>query len=95
MDYNATPLAASGSAVGAIVPFLPAAEHFYAEHVEADAMHEQVVRREVVAGLLEEEPHLDGDIAFGVDATGRLKDRLADRLLEAWRSGRSSLRTAV
>ncbi|MEV7138858.1 iron-containing redox enzyme family protein [Streptomyces tauricus] len=73
----------------------PAAEHFYAEHVEADAVHEQVVRREVVAGLLEEEPHLDADIAFGVDATGWVEDRLADRLLEAWRSGRSSLRTAV
>ncbi|MFD6288177.1 iron-containing redox enzyme family protein [Streptomyces sp. NPDC060205] len=73
----------------------PAAEHFYAEHVEADAVHEQVVRREVVAGLLEEEPHLDADIAFGVEATGWVEDRLADRLLEAWRSGRSSLRTAV
>ena len=72
-----------------------AAEHFYAEHVEADAVHEQVVRREVVGGLLEEEPHLDGDIAFGVDATEWLEDRLGDRLLEAWRSGRSSLRTAV
>ncbi|WP_413755686.1 iron-containing redox enzyme family protein [Streptomyces sp. MMBL 11-3] len=73
----------------------PAAEHFYAEHVEADAVHEQVVRREVVAGLLEVEPHLDADVAFGVDATGWLEDRLADRLLEAWRSGRTSLRTAV
>ena len=71
----------------------PAAEHFYHEHVEADAVHEQVVRREVVAGLLEEEPWLDGDIAFGVDATGWLEDRLADRLLEAWRTGESSLRT--
>jgi hypothetical protein len=73
----------------------PAAEHFYAEHVEADAVHEQIVRREVVTGLLEVEPHLDADIAFGVDATGWLEDRLADRLLEAWRSGRTSLRTAV
>ncbi|MER6138043.1 iron-containing redox enzyme family protein [Streptomyces sp. NPDC001815] len=73
----------------------PAAEHFYREHVEADAVHEQVVRREVVAGLLEEEPHLDRDIAFGVDATEWLEDRLADRLLAAWRSGESSLRTAV
>ncbi|MFD0309428.1 iron-containing redox enzyme family protein [Streptomyces sp. NPDC127119] len=73
----------------------PAAEHFYAEHVEADAVHEQVVRREVVAGLLEEEPHLDADVAFGVEATGWVEDRLADRLLEAWRSDRSSLRTAL
>ena len=58
-------------------------------------MHEQVVRREVVGGLLEEEPQLDADVAFGVDATGHLEDRLADRLLGAWRAGRSSLRTPV
>ncbi|MET7355627.1 iron-containing redox enzyme family protein [Streptomyces mirabilis] len=73
----------------------PAAEHFYDEHVEADAVHEQVVRREVVAGLLEEEPHLDSDVAFGVDATTYVEDRLAERLLGAWRAGESSLRTPV
>lgn len=72
-----------------------AAEHFYDEHVEADAVHEQIVRREVVAGLLEEEPQLDADVAFGVDATNHLEDALADRLLGAWRAGRSSLRTPV
>ncbi|MER6161002.1 iron-containing redox enzyme family protein [Streptomyces sp. NPDC001868] len=72
-----------------------AAEHFYDEHVEADAVHEQIVRRDVVAGLLEEEPQLDADVAFGVDATTHLEDALADRLLGAWRTGRSSLRTPV
>jgi hypothetical protein len=69
-----------------------AAEHFYTEHVEADAVHEQVVRHEVVAGLLTEEPRLDADVAFGVDATNHLEDVLADRFLDAWRAGRSSLR---
>ncbi|MFB7114698.1 iron-containing redox enzyme family protein [Streptomyces sp. NPDC056291] len=73
----------------------PAAEHFYDEHVEADAVHEQVVRREVVAGLLEEEPRLEDDVAFGVDATTYLEDRFAERLLGAWRAGKSSLRTPV
>jgi hypothetical protein len=73
----------------------PAAAHFYDEHVEADAVHEQVVRREVVAGLLEEEPQLDADVAFGVDATNHLEDMLADRLLGAWRAGSSSLRAPV
>ncbi len=73
----------------------PAAEHFYDEHVEADAVHEQVVRREVVAGLLEEEPQLDADVAFGVDATTYLEDRLAEHLLGAWRAGESSLRMPV
>ncbi|MGW1610592.1 iron-containing redox enzyme family protein [Streptomyces sp. NPDC002285] len=69
----------------------PAAEHFYDEHVEADAVHEQVVRQDVIAGLLAEEPHLAPDVAFGIDVTGYLEDRLAKRLLSAWRAGRSSL----
>jgi heme oxygenase-like protein len=71
----------------------PAAEFFYNEHVEADAVHEQVVRREVIAGLLKEEPQLEADIAFGIDATEHLESRLADCLLAAWRSDASSLRT--
>ncbi|MGA4844158.1 iron-containing redox enzyme family protein [Streptomyces sp. G45] len=65
---------------------------FYDEHVEADAVHEQVVRHEVVDGLLEEEPELDADVAFGVHATVWLEDRFADELLTAWRTGRSTLR---
>ncbi|MFD9635596.1 iron-containing redox enzyme family protein [Streptomyces violascens] len=69
----------------------PAAEHFYAEHVEADAVHEQVVRHDVVAGLLADEPFLDSDIAFGADATTLVEDRLAEHLLTAWHNGRSAL----
>ncbi|WP_329200311.1 MULTISPECIES: iron-containing redox enzyme family protein [unclassified Streptomyces] len=72
-----------------------AAEHFYAEHVEADAVHEQLVRREVIAGLLEDEPALEGDIAFGADATVLLEDRLGALLLERWRRGASALRTPL
>ncbi len=71
----------------------PAAEHFYDEHVEADAVHEQVVRHDVIDGLLAEEPHLAPDVAFGIDATGFVEDRLGERLLDDWRAGRSSLRT--
>lgn len=71
----------------------PAAEFFYNEHVEADAVHEQVVRHEVIAGLLKEEPQLEADIAFGIDATSHVESRLADSLLAAWRSDTSSLRT--
>ncbi|GAA0660009.1 iron-containing redox enzyme family protein [Streptomyces thermocarboxydovorans] len=73
----------------------PAAEHFYDEHVEADAVHEQVVRHDVIGGLLEDEPHLERDIAFGVDATEFLEDRLGEALLAHWREGRSSLRTPL
>lgn len=71
----------------------PAAERFYTEHVEADAVHEQVVRREVIGGLLDDEPWLEPDIAFGCTATVLLEDRLGAHLLEAWGRGRSALRT--
>lgn len=73
----------------------PAAVFFYTEHVEADAVHEQVVRRDVIGGLLEAEPALEADVAFGIDATGFLEDRLAGRLLGAWREGASSLRVGL
>jgi hypothetical protein len=69
----------------------PAAERFYTEHVEADAVHEQIVRREVVGGLLAEEPGLDPEVAFGADVTMHLESRLAAHLLKAWRAGRSAL----
>ncbi|MES4887998.1 iron-containing redox enzyme family protein [Streptomyces sp. NPDC096012] len=73
----------------------PAAEFFYDEHVEADAVHEQIVRHEVIGGLLEQEPELAPDVAFGIDATEYLEGRLARRLLTDWRAGRSSLRTPL
>ncbi|BAC74907.1 hypothetical protein AQJ43_18770 [Streptomyces avermitilis] len=73
----------------------PAAQRFYDEHVEADAVHEQVVRRDVIGGLLESEPELEPDVAFGILATGFLEDRLGARLLDAWRSRRSALRVPL
>jgi hypothetical protein len=70
----------------------PAAIRFYDEHVEADAVHEQVVRHDVVGGLLESEPALEPDVVFGVQATTLLEDRLGAVLLAAWRDGRGVLR---
>jgi len=72
-----------------------AAVHFYAEHVEADAVHEQVVRRDVVGGLLEDEPWLETDVAFGIDATVMVDARLGTETLSAWHDGLSSLRAPL
>ncbi|CAM5521423.1 iron-containing redox enzyme family protein [Streptomyces narbonensis] len=69
-----------------------AAEHFYAEHVEADAVHEQVVRHGVVDGLLSAEPELEADVVLGCAATVFLEGRLADHIREAWDRGASALR---
>lgn len=73
----------------------PAAVFFYTEHVEADAVHEQIVRREVIADALRSEPQLAADVAFGVGATQLLDDRLAEHFLTAWREDRSSLRVPI
>ncbi|QFZ77857.1 iron-containing redox enzyme family protein [Streptomyces fagopyri] len=69
----------------------PAAEHFYAEHVEADAVHEQIVRHEVIGGLLADEPNLEEDVAFGCAATVLLENRLTAHIERAWDRQRSAL----
>lgn len=68
---------------------------FYAEHVEADAVHEQVVRTDVVGDMLRREPHLEPDVVFGIRAFGVVEDRLADAMMRCWRAGRTSLRRPV
>jgi hypothetical protein len=73
----------------------PAAVRFYTEHVEADAVHEQLARRELIGGLLAEEPSLEPDVVFGIDATLWVEDRFASRLLTAWQQGQSSLRVPL
>jgi hypothetical protein len=65
---------------------------FYREHVEADAVHEQVVRTDVVGDLVGREPHLDRDVVFGIKARDVVEDRLATHVMACWQSGRSSLR---
>ncbi|GAA4799917.1 iron-containing redox enzyme family protein [Actinomycetospora chlora] len=66
---------------------------FYAEHVEADAVHEQVVRRELLAGLLEREPELAADVVLGIQASTLLEDRLAEYVVGRWAEGQSALRS--
>jgi len=73
----------------------PAAVFFYTEHVEADAVHEQIARHDIIGGLLEAEPGLTTDVVFGIDVTGFLEDRVSEQLLGAWRKGGSSLRVGL
>lgn len=65
---------------------------FYREHVEADAVHEQVVRLDVVGDLVAHEPALDSDVIFGMRALTVVEDRLADKMMTSWKQGESSLR---
>jgi heme oxygenase-like protein len=65
---------------------------FYREHVEADAVHEQIVRTDVVGDLVAQEPGLNRDVVFGIRAREVVDERLAAHLMACWRSGRTSLR---
>ncbi|MFJ7906646.1 iron-containing redox enzyme family protein [Kitasatospora sp. NPDC096204] len=68
---------------------------FYREHIEADAVHEQLVRRGVIEELVAAEPEFARDVAFGTAAAGVVDGRFADRLLDRWRAGRTSLRSPL
>ncbi|MGH3886697.1 MAG: iron-containing redox enzyme family protein [Pseudonocardiaceae bacterium] len=70
----------------------PAAIEFFAEHIEADAVHEQLLRHGVIAPLLAAEPDLAGDVVFGIQASMLLADRFSDLLLGNWIQGRPTLR---
>ncbi|MFI5534007.1 iron-containing redox enzyme family protein [Kitasatospora sp. NPDC051853] len=69
----------------------PTGTAFYREHVEADAVHEQLVRHGVIEALIRDEPHTEQDIAFGLAAASLVEERLARHLVSSWRRQRSSL----
>ncbi|MBW0092974.1 iron-containing redox enzyme family protein [Pseudonocardia sp. KRD-184] len=72
-----------------------AAVEFYSEHVEADAVHEQLVRRGVVAPMVAAEPELAADVVFGIRASCLLADRTDELLLESWTAGHGALRVPL
>jgi heme oxygenase-like protein len=57
---------------------------YYTEHVEADAVHEQLAVRSICAPLVAEDPSTARDVYFGAFSCLDLEDRLATRLLETW-----------
>ena len=67
------------------------ATDFYDEHVEADAVHENIAAHDLAGGLARQEPEIAADIVFGARALLALEGRFAAHLLDAWRAGESSL----
>jgi heme oxygenase-like protein len=67
------------------------ATDFYDEHVEADAVHENIAAHDLAGGLARQEPRIADDILFGARALLHLEDRLGQAVLASWREGRSSL----
>lgn len=58
--------------------------HFYREHIEADAVHEQVLRTDVVGGLVATEPELESDIVFGIRGFLVVEDAFDRGLQSGW-----------
>ena len=65
---------------------------FYDEHVEADAVHEQIASVDMCGSLVAEEPDLLPDVLFGAACSLAMDGVAAAHLLGAWESGRSALR---
>jgi hypothetical protein len=57
---------------------------YYTEHVEADAVHEQLAARTICGALVEAEPELASDVFFGAWTCLDLEDRFAHRVLADW-----------
>ncbi|MEU1969343.1 iron-containing redox enzyme family protein [Micromonospora sediminicola] len=68
------------------------ATRFYDEHVEADAVHEQIAAYDLCGGLVRAEPALAADVLFGAAAALAVDRLFADHVLSAWSAGGSSLR---
>jgi len=68
--------------------------HYFDEHVEADAVHEQIAARDLAGALTADEPELLEDVMFGASACLFVDGLAGSALLAAWTAGESSLRVA-
>ena len=67
------------------------ATDFFDEHVEADAVHENVAAVDLAGGLARQDPTVAGDVLWGARALVDVEARWARHLLDRWQDGRSSL----
>ncbi|MCF6506987.1 iron-containing redox enzyme family protein [Blastococcus sp. MG754426] len=65
---------------------------FYDEHVEADAVHEQIASVDMCGSLVAAEPELLPDVLFGAASSLAMDGLAAHHLLGAWEAGASGLR---
>jgi hypothetical protein len=65
---------------------------YYDEHVEADAVHENIAAVDLAGGLARQQPELGPDVLWGARCLAELDARWAARVLTAWEAEESSLR---
>jgi hypothetical protein len=73
----------------------PEVTHFYDEHVEADAVHENIAAWDLAGGLARDEPEVAADILFGARALLQIEARWATHLMESWEGPGTSLRSPL
>ena len=73
----------------------PEVTRFYDEHVEADAVHENIAAWDLAGGLARAEPGCAQDILFGARALLAIESIWAQHLLDCWQAGHSSLACAL
>ena len=64
---------------------------YFDEHVEADAVHEQIAGRDLAGRLVEQEPTLGGDVVWGAAVCLALDAWWAQHVLDRWEAGETSL----
>ncbi|MEV4752498.1 iron-containing redox enzyme family protein [Streptosporangium sp. NPDC049248] len=70
------------------------ARRFYDEHVQADAVHEQIAAHDMCGGFVRQHPSRAGDVLYGAACALTLERLFAEHVMDNWRRGASSLREA-
>jgi hypothetical protein len=68
---------------------------YFDEHVEADAVHEQVALRDICEGLVASGQATEDDVVLGAAVCLLMDDVAGAPMLAAWQQGRSSLRAPL
>ena len=68
----------------------PRATAFFDEHVEADAVHEQIAAVDMCGNLVRSEPDLHADVLWGAMCCLRLDQAAGEALLGRWISASTS-----
>ncbi|MEU4805638.1 iron-containing redox enzyme family protein [Actinosynnema sp. NPDC023587] len=71
------------------------ATRFYDEHVEADAVHEQIAAHDLCGTYAKAHPDAAGDVLFGAAACLAVEAEFAGALLDRWGLGLSALHTSA
>jgi hypothetical protein len=65
---------------------------YFDEHVEADAVHEQLAARAICQSMVDADPALHDDVLLGAAACVALEGLAGRQMLDAWQGGGTSLR---